>query len=206
MPIYNSPDLHNSRLLLWNINESESELLSSIILTDYSKSRLKKIKSNIQRKQFLGVQNLLKLIEIKNDEMSYDINGKPILNNQYISISHSFNYCGLVVSPNKVGLDIEKLRPKVLNISNKFVSAFEFNLIKKVNIRNITKIWTVKEAVFKAFGFPGINFKENITIQSFNDDFDKAIVKIYKKDVVEYYSIEIINFSQYICSVAIQIK
>ena len=79
MPIYNSPDLHNSRLLLWNINESESELISSIILTDYSKSRLKKIKSNIQRKQFLGVQNLLKLIEIKNDELSYDINGKPIL-------------------------------------------------------------------------------------------------------------------------------
>ncbi len=112
----------------------------------------------------------------------------------------------MVVSPNKVGLDIEKLRPKVLNISNKFVSAFEFNLIKKVNIRNITKIWTVKEAVFKAFGFPSINFKENIIIQSFNDDFDKAIVKIYKKDVVEYYSIEIINFSQYICSVAIQIK
>ena len=64
MPIYNSPDLHNSRLLLWNINESESELISSIILTDYSKSRLKKIKSNIQRKQFLGVQNLLKLLEI----------------------------------------------------------------------------------------------------------------------------------------------
>jgi hypothetical protein len=30
--------------------------------------------------------------------------------------------------------------------------------------------------------------------------------KIYKNDVVEYYSIEIINFSQYICSVAIQIK
>ena len=206
MPIYNSPDLHNSRLLLWNINESESELISSIILTDYSKSRLKKIKSNIQRKQFLGVQNLLKLLEIKNDELSYDINGKPILNNQYISISHSFNYCGLVVSPNKVGLDIEKLRPKVLNISNKFVSAFELNLIKKVNIRNITKIWTVKEAVFKAFGFPSVNFKENIIIQSFNDDFDKAIVKIYNKDVVEYYSIEIINFSQYICSVAIQIK
>ena len=69
MPIYNSPDLHNSRLLLWNINESESELISSIILTDYSKSRLKKIKSNIQRKQFLGVQNLLKLLEIKNNEL-----------------------------------------------------------------------------------------------------------------------------------------
>ena len=42
--------------------------------------QIKKIKSNIQRKQFLGVQNLLKLLEIKNDELSYDINGKPILN------------------------------------------------------------------------------------------------------------------------------
>ena len=37
-------------------------------------------------------------------------------------------------------------------------------LIKENSIQNITKIWTIKEAVYKAFGQPGIDFKKNIII------------------------------------------
>mgnify|MGYP003311909175 CR=1 FL=1 len=36
--------------------------------------------------------------------------------NKFISISHSFDYSGIVVSKSKVGLDIEKFRPKILDI------------------------------------------------------------------------------------------
>ena len=56
--------------------------------------------------------------------------------------------------------------------------------------------------MFKAFGYSGIDFKENILIESINMEFDRAKVKIYKNDTIEYYNIEITNFSQYICSVA----
>jgi phosphopantetheinyl transferase len=139
--------------------------------------------------------------------LSYDDNGKPhLLNNKFISISHSFDYCGVIVSDVKVGLDIEKLRSKILNISNKFVSPSDRDLIKLDSIENITKIWTIKEAVFKAFGYSGIDFKENILIESINIEFDRAKVKVYKNEIIEYYNIEITNFSQYICSVAYIIK
>ena len=203
MPLFNSLDFNSNKLLLWEITESENELKKILDLSDSIYSRLIKIRSNAQRRQFLAIQKLLKLLKIENRHLFYDSNGKPkLLNDQHISISHSFNYGGVVVSASKVGLDIEKLRPKILSISKKFISHLELNLIQDKSIENITKVWTIKEAVFKAFGYSGIDFKENILIESVNMEFDRAKVKIYKNDTIEYYNIEITNFSQYICSVA----
>ena len=207
MPVFVINDSVSNDLLLWKLSETETQLSNLVSISPGSKSKLNLIKSLSQQRQFLGVQNLLKLHQINNDILSYDDNGKPhLLNNKFISISHSFDYCGVIVSDVKVGLDIEKLRSKILNISNKFVSSSDRNLIKLDSVENITKIWTIKEAVFKAFGYSGIDFKENILIESINIEFDRAKVKIYKNEIIEYYNIEIINFSQYICSLAYLIK
>jgi phosphopantetheinyl transferase len=149
------------------------------------------------------VQNLLKLHNVNNDSLFYDKNGKPHLsNNKFISISHSFEYCGVIVSDVKVGLDIEKLRPKILNISKKFISESDWNLIKLSSVENVTKVWTIKEAVFKAFGHKAIDFKKNIIITSINKKFNKASVSISNNQITENYNIEIYNFSQYLCCVA----
>jgi phosphopantetheinyl transferase len=207
MPVYVINEHISNNLLLWELSETQTQLNNLVNISSRSKSKLDLIKSSSQKKQFLGVQNLLKLHQIDNDILSYDDNGKPhLLNNKFISISHSFDYCGVIVSDVKVGLDIEKLRSKILNISKKFVSPSDRDLIKLDSVENITKIWTIKEAVFKAFGYSGIDFKENILIESINIEFDRAKVKIYKNEIIEYYNIEIINFSQYICSVAYLIK
>jgi phosphopantetheinyl transferase len=207
MPVYVINEHISNNLLLWELSETQTQLNNLVNISSRSKSRLDLIKSSSQKKQFLGVQNLLKLHQIDNDILSYDDNGKPhLLNNKFISISHSFDYCGVIVSDVKVGLDIEKLRSKILNISNKFVSPSDRDLIKLDSVENITKIWTIKEAVFKAFGYSGIDFKENILIESINIEFDRAKVKVYKNEIIEYYNIEITNFSQYICSVAYLIK
>ena len=207
MPISNHYNFISSNQLLWKLSETETELKNLLNPSTYSNSRLNLIKSTNQRKQFLGVQNLLKLLKISSDTLFYDNNGKPHLsNNKFISISHSFDYCGVIISDTKVGIDIEKFRSKILNISKKFISESDRNLIKLNSVENVTKVWTIKEAVFKAFGYSGIDFKENILIESINIEFDRAKVKIYKNEIIEYYNIEITNFSQYICSVAYLIK
>ena len=207
MPISNHYNFISSNQLLWKLSETETELKNLLNPSTYSNSRLNLIKSTNQRKQFLGVQNLLKLLKINSDTLFYDNNGKPHLsNNKFISISHSFDYCGVIISDTKVGIDIEKFRPKILNISKKFISESDWNLIKLNSVENVTKVWTIKEAVFKAFGCSGIDFKKNILIESINIEFDRAKVKIYKNEIIEYYNIEITNFSQYICSVAYLIK
>ncbi len=203
MPVSVINDSISNDLLLWKLSETETQLSNLLNISLSSKSKLDLIKSSSQRKQFLGVQNLLNLHKIKNDMLSYDDNGKPhLLNNKFISISHSFDYCGVIVSNVKVGLDIEKFRSKILNISKKFVSQSDLGLIKLNSIENVTKVWSIKEAVFKAFGHNEIDFKKNIIIKSVNKEFTKANVLIFKNEISENYSIEIYNFSEYICCVA----
>ena len=203
MPVSVINDSISNDLLLWKLSETETQLSNLLNISLSSKSKLDLIKSSSQRRQFLGVQNLLNLHKIKNDMLSYDDNGKPhLLNNKFISISHSFDYCGVIVSNVKVGLDIEKFRSKILNISKKFVSQSDLGLIKLNSIENVTKVWSIKEAVFKAFGHNKIDFKKNIIIKSVNKKFNKANVLIFKNEISENYSIEIYNFSEYICCVA----
>ena len=203
MPLSNTNDFIPIDLFLWKLSETEIELNSNIDLSLSSISKLDLIKSSSQRKQFLGVQNLLKLHNVNNGSLFYDKNGKPHLsNNKFISISHSFEYCGVIVADVKVGLDIEKLRPKILNISKKFISESDWNLIKLSSVENVTKVWTIKEAVFKAFGHKAIDFKKNIIITSINKKFNKASVSISNNQITENYNIEIYNFSQYLCCVA----
>lgn len=203
MPVSVINDSISNDLLLWKLSETETQLSNLVNISLSSKSKLDLIKSSSQRRQFLGVQNLLNLHKIKNDMLFYDDNGKPhLLNNKFISISHSFDYCGVIVSNVKVGLDIEKFRSKILNISKKFVSQSDLGLIKLNSIENVTKVWSIKEAVFKAFGHNEIDFKKNIIIKSVNKEFTKANVLIFKNEISENYSIEIYNFSEYICCVA----
>ena len=203
MPASVINDSISNDLLLWKLSETETQLSNLLNISLSSKSKLDLIKSSSQRRQFLGVQNLLNLHKIKNDMLSYDDNGKPhLLNNKFISISHSFDYCGVIVSNVKVGLDIEKFRSKILNISKKFVSESDLGLIKLNSVENVTKVWSIKEAVFKAFGHNKIDFKKNIIIKSVNEKFNKANVLIFKNEISENYSIEIYNFSEYICCVA----
>lgn len=203
MPVSVINDSISNDLLLWKLSETETQLSNLLNISLSSKSKLDLIKSSSQRRQFLGVQNLLNLHKIKNDMLFYDDNGKPhLLNNKFISISHSFDYCGVIVSNVKVGLDIEKFRSKILNISKKFVSQSDLGLIKLNSIENVTKVWSIKEAVFKAFGHNKIDFKKNIIIKSVNKKFNKANVLIFKNEISENYSIEIYNFSEYICCVA----
>ena len=206
MPISVINDYVSNDLLLWKLSEKEIQLNNLVNLSLSSKSRLDLIKSSSQRKQFLGIQNLLSLHNINNEVLFYDDNGKPhLLNNKFISISHSFDYCGVIVSDVKVGIDIEKFRSKILNISKKFVSESDLALIKVSSVENITKVWSIKEAVYKAFGHNKIDFKKNIIIKSVNKEFNKATVLIFINEISENYSIEIYTFSQYICCIAKQI-
>ena len=206
MPISVINDYVSNDLLLWKLSEKEIQLNNLVNLSLSSKSRLDLVKSSSQRKQFLGIQNLLSLHNINNEVLFYDDNGKPhLLNNKFISISHSFDYCGVIVSDVKVGIDIEKFRSKILNISKKFVSESDLALIKVSSVENITKVWSIKEAVYKAFGHNKIDFKKNIIIKSVNKEFNKATVLIFNNEISENYSIEIYNFSQYICCIAKQI-
>ena len=126
-------------------------------------------KSNLLKEQFLAIRKILAL-ENSDYIITYDLDGKPILNSEFnISISHSHEIAALVISNNlKFGMDVQFKESKILNIKNKFLNEFEkLNIVGDPSIDILTMIWTSKESIYKAIGLKGISFSENIKIDKF---------------------------------------
>ncbi|MDC0034274.1 4'-phosphopantetheinyl transferase superfamily protein [Flavobacteriaceae bacterium] len=156
------------------INEKTKIKLWKVILGELNPKKLnneeiklfKLKKSNLLKEQFLAIRKILAL-ENSDYIITYDLDGKPILNSEFnISISHSHEIAALVISNNlKFGMDVQFKESKILNIKNKFLNEFEkLNIVGDPSIDILTMIWTSKESIYKAIGLKGISFSENIKI------------------------------------------
>ena len=158
-----------TKVSLWKVMIGE---LNTKELNSDEKNLLKLKKSNILKEQFLATRKLLAL-ENTDYKITYDNNGKPLLNSKYkISISHSHEIAAIAISNNsKIGLDVQLKGSKILNIQNKFLNKSEkLNISDDSCVDILTMIWTSKESIYKAVGLKGISFSNNIKI-------DKVIEK-----------------------------
>lgn len=106
-----------------------------------------------------------------NIEILYKESGKPYLSNGVnISISHSYDWLVVLFSYNgvEIGVDIEKIRDKILNIKDKFLSEKELEDLKDALIEKHIAYWCTKEAIYKAYGKVGLIFEEQIFVCNFN--------------------------------------
>ncbi len=163
MPVIDDLNLSpKTRVVIWEINESLKDLKSKVILTEDSLKLLNQKKSEIQKKQFLAIRNIFKLLSIEDKEVKYDKVGKPIFSqNKTLSISHSGNYAAVIISDHTVGIDIEKISDKAIKIKDKFLK-IELNYPQELNNQISLVYWNIKESIYKAVGITGIDFKKNI--------------------------------------------
>ena len=98
--------------------------------------------------------------------------GKLILPGSTIdcSLSHTAKFAAAIISADlKVGIDIEKIDKRVLNVDRKFLNQFELDWLLKLDIdsrvKYTTLCWSIKETVFKWWGAGGIDFANHIKIQ-----------------------------------------
>ena len=172
MPIYKilQPDEHTT-LKLWKITEGFDELISPLNLTAKSLKRVNGMKSEIHQRGFLSVRHLLNSFGLQDEDLYYDDFGKPHLRNgKYVSISHSFNFSALIISDHKIGVDLEKQRPKIKRIASKFIG-YEFNYVdldSELAVRELSVIWCIKESLYKLMAEPGLSFKKNTLVIPFN--------------------------------------
>ena len=166
-----------TKIKLWKVMIGE---LNTKELNSDEKNLIKLKKSILLREQFLATRKILAL-ENSDYKITYDINGKPLLNSIYnISISHSHEIAAVAISDNsKIGLDVQLKESKIFNIQNKFLNKSEkSNIGDDPTVDILTMVWTSKESIYKAIGQKGISFSENIKI-------DKVIEK--DKTGIGYY-------------------
>lgn len=200
MPLFKTIKLSSSTIFIWKITESASALAQDIVLNENSLERLQNMKSEAHQCGFLSIRQLLKTTGYSDDHLYYDEFGKPHLNDEnYISITHSFEFSAIIISNQKVGIDVEKQREKIKLIANKFCD-FELESLQQNNsnyVKKLTVIWGAKEAVFKIKNERGISFKNHIKVLPFEMEDTKTVATFNfnsTRQQLEIYFIEIENY------------
>lgn len=172
---------------LWRIAEAESYFLERLKLFPKEEFWLEKMKGH-RRLEWLAGRWLLHLMSGREDRGAClkDEFGKPYLENSLyqISISHSRELTAVIASPRLVGVDIQKLVPKIDRIENKFMRNEELkSLNKKHRLEHLHVYWGAKEALYKAYGRKQLDFREHIFVEPFSFDLKTGkCVGFVKKD------------------------
>lgn len=108
--------------------------------------------------EWLARKIISETFHIKPHEIKFDNNeyGKPYAVNLdiYFNISHSKNYIICAIDKNPIGVDIEKIRPLKDSVLKVFCTDKELDYINSSDNKKkeAIKLWTLKEAYFKAIG------------------------------------------------------
>lgn len=191
MPLFDAIVNENYQIYVWKIEESLYELFASVYLNENSKERLKTMKAESHVKGFLAVRKLLQHINLSDKDLTYDEFGKPcLLNGLNISISHAFDFSVIMISEKLCGVDIEKLKEKMINIGPRFCNE---NHLNKFNpnieecIMKYTIAWGIKESIFKIINLPGISFPNHISVLPFELDSKTAHASLHFDKISENY-------------------
>lgn len=203
MPLYKTINFNSStQILIWKISESYEQLFSEVQLNEKSLIRLNGMKSQLHQRAFLSVRKLLQEANYSDFDLYYDKFGKPFLNDdKHISITHSHEFSGIIISDQTVGIDIEMQREKILKIADKFVNTTELLRLKSLNsqdyIKKLTVKWGAKEAVFKIRNEPGISFKDHIQVNSFEIKDETTTATLEMENVKQKFSIHFEEFENF---------
>jgi hypothetical protein len=120
--------------------------------------------SDRRKCEWLAVRKLLMQWGISN--LQYQIDGKPFVPGQSLeyAVSHSTHFAAVGRSNSRFfGIDVERIDPRSLRILPRFASDTEAAFFGR-SAAYATWLWAVKEAVFKAVPFSGIDFKSMIRV------------------------------------------
>lgn len=116
----------------------------------------------------------LELIQIADTRKPY-LEGEPF----HFSISHCDDFAAVIVSThNRVGVDIERVKPLILKVASKFMSAGEHEVLKKFQTGSLnqynfealaTLVWSCKEAAFKWYGLGEVDFKAHMPLYTMHE-------------------------------------
>lgn len=193
MPLVFTKDHHGSQIALWSIEEEEPFFAERIPYRPDSSHAVKRL-------QQLSSRYLLELMHPSFPFHQVEVSkaGKPILAESvlHFSLSHCDGFSAAMLGKNApVGIDVERINPRILRVEKKFLNAKEYELLSGCNEESrvvyTTLFWSIKETVFKWWGDGEVDFAEQIQIKTIELlDQGKAVIEFgtdsEKRLFVEY--------------------
>jgi len=155
---------------VWQIAEEAGELYSALKLSDTEEELYASFRTEPRRLQWLAYRRLLREMTGPGDfPVRYDEAGKPYLagRNWHISVTHTDRFAGVILSKKvRVGIDMEKIRPRIEKVKEKFLSDEELDaLAEDFRLDYLTLGWCAKEALYKLYGYRSMDFRENMRLE-----------------------------------------
>ena len=156
---------------VWEIVESEKELLSLSSIPSDELEELSLIKSSDRRREKLAVRALLNQLFGEKVYLGHHDNGRPFLQNSLteISISHTKRFVAIITHPEEsVGIDIESLDRDFTAVEKKALSEEEIDDLSDKNRQlHLAIYWCAKEAIYKRMSISDVDFSNQIEIKRF---------------------------------------
>ena len=144
------------------------------MMSNSRKEKVESLKDKEARKRTVAGEMLAKqMLSEKSGKREEDIvieigeNGKPYSDLMHFGISHTENLVVCTVAENRVGIDIEKIRPYSDKLAKRITNDKEYEYINK-SAEKLIEIWTLKEAIIKRDGKGIASIKSTDTLAETN--------------------------------------
>ncbi|MEO2060777.1 MULTISPECIES: 4'-phosphopantetheinyl transferase family protein [Mesonia] len=192
----------HTKVFIWKIEESFEWLAKDVKLTEHCQNRVNSMKSEIHRRGFMSIRHLLAEAGYTDFDLYYDEEGKPHLKDgNHISITHSFEFSGIIVSQKPIGIDIEKQRDKILKIAPKFTPLEEYHTLanEEAIVRKLTIVWGAKEGIYKLVGIPGLLFLHHIYVEDFSFEDEELKARLNYQAEQTNFTLKYLEFEGFTC-------
>ena len=168
MPFFQQLHIADIHVYTWQLTETVAQLSAGLTLSQGEEERLTAIHSQKKQREFLAIRHVLQQAQLPATALYYTPEGKPQLEGQYISITHSHNFVMIALSPRPIGIDIERCTPRILRLAPRFTSwQAPSDMDGLTQIQAYTQLWTIKEALYKIADQPSVRFYEDLQIPHF---------------------------------------
>jgi phosphopantetheinyl transferase len=174
----------NSRLGIWKIEESSSELSSLLFNPDYYARQIDDKRMEKRKQEWLSCRVMLERMVGRFVPVLYKGNGAPYVDGEKINVSfsHTTGFAAVLIGDDSenVGVDIERRSSRVLKVKHKFLSEEELSFIDTEKESDHLMIcWCAKEALFKMIGEDSVDFVKHLHIKPFECE-EKGIITAYE--------------------------
>lgn len=199
MPIINDFFTPTScQLAVWHIDESIDKLERFRSLSISQSEELLQRKTDGAKKGFIAVRMALESLGISLHDLTINAKGEPQLPNAFCSLSHCKDYAIAVVGDAPLGIDVESYREQIVRIAPKFVHLNEQNFISSDKaIPQLTRLWTAKEAIYKAMCHPGLALATQIEVAPFTLSDTSGSAAVYLADKQLSFSLQFSTFNEH---------
>jgi len=157
------------RCYLWSLTEDSAFFKEYLVDQSTQIDHIKEWHPKRQKEWLSGRYLLSRFTGCKVSDLGVSAHGKPYFKNSalHFSISHTQGLVGFLIHDQSVGLDIQIKTDKIQRVAHKFCSQQDYTVLGlhygRQDVELVT--WSIKEAVFKAYGHGGISYQDDILIE-----------------------------------------